>query len=326
MTQQIEIITPIKETGDSCCQTCGEQYKEQRGNFYLLKSPIFSGNGGYLRTCKKCIDNLYAQYLELFKGNEQKAMERICQICDIYYNKKIFAKVIEKNDDGNIIADYLNRIQLHPYTGKTYSDTIIEYKPDSVDLVNDMMEYGEMDSAQFKKAVGVWGFGFSPEQYITLNDMFDDWRSRVIIDGKTRETLVRELCIIKLQMNMALKDNNVGLYAKLMKTYQGTMKSANLQPIQEDASDKDAEKPLGVMIQMFENERPIDKCRPEWEDVDGIVKYIKVYFIGHLSAMLKIKNKYADLYAEEMAKYRAKNPTLQNADDEGVFEYLIWRR
>lgn len=74
--------------------------------------------------------------------------------------------------------------------------------------------------------------------------MFDDWKSRVVIDGKTRETLVRELCIIKLQMNLALKDNNVELYTKLMKTYQETMRSANLQPKQEDENDKASENQL----------------------------------------------------------------------------------
>ena len=123
------------------------------------------------------------------------------------------------------------------------------------------MDYGEMDSIQLKKAVSVWGFGFSPEEYSILNDMFDDWKSRVVVDGKTRETLVRELCIIKLQMNLALKDNSVDLYTKLMKTYQDTMKSANLQPLQEDANDKNGEKPIGVMIKMFENETSYTKMQ-----------------------------------------------------------------
>lgn len=185
------------------------------------------------------------------------------------------------------------------------------------------MDYGEMDSIQLKKAVSVWGFGFSPEEYSILNDMFDDWKSRVVVDGKTRETLVRELCIIKLQMNLALKDNSVDLYTKLMKTYQDTMKSANLQPLQEDANDKNGEKPIGVMIKMFENERPIQKCRPEWEDVDGIVRYITVYFLGHLCKMLKINNRYSSLYEEEMAKYRVEIPELEEADDEDVFNYIL---
>ena len=153
--------------------------------------------------------------------------------------------------------------------------------------------------------------------------MFDDWKSRVVVDGYTRETLVRELCIIKLQMNLALKDNSVDLYTKLMKTYQDTMKSANLQPLQEDANDKNGEKPIGVMIKMFENERPIQKCRPEWEDVEGNERYITVNFMGHKCKKIKIKNRYSYNIEEEMAKYRVEIPELEEADDEDVFNYIL---
>ena len=101
------------------------------------------------------------------------------------------------------------------------------------------------------------------------------------------------------------------------------MKSANLQPLQEDTNDKNGEKPIGVMIKMFENERPIQKCRPEWEDVDGIVKYITIYFLGHLCKMLGWNNRYSVLYEEEMAKYRVEVPELEEADDEDVFNHII---
>lgn len=319
-------ITKIEAASDDreeyICQTCGKHYKKRKGNFSPSKSPIYAGDG-YINTCKNCVDNLFAQYTNFYDGNEERAIERICQLFDYYFNESALAASRKISEDRSRISVYISKIQLKPHIGKTYSDTIKESKQDSIDSLDDTLEYGEMDAAQIKKAVSVWGFGFSPEQYTILNDMFDDWKSRVVVDGKTRETLVRELCIIKLQMNLALKDNSVELYTKLMKTYQETMKSANLQPLQEDANDKAAEKPLGVMIQMFENERPIQKCRPEWEDVDNIVKYITIYFLGHLCKMLKINNRYSALYEAEMAKYRVEIPELEEADDEDVFNYII---
>ncbi len=320
---RIDKIEARTEPDEYVCQTCGKSYKKRKGNFSPSKSPIYAGTDGYLNTCKSCVDDLFRQYTEFFDGNEERAIERICQLFDLYFNENALAASRKISEDRSRISVYISKIQIRPHTGKTYSDTIIESKTDSIDSIDELSEYGEMDSAQIKKAVGVWGFGFSPEQYNILNDQFDDWKSRVVIDGKTRETLVRELCIIKLQMNLALKDNNVELYTKLMKTYQETMKSANLQPLQEDATDKAAEKPLGVMIQMFENERPIDKCRPEWEDVDGIVRYITIYFLGHLCKMLKLNNKYSSLYEEEMAKYRVEVPELEEADDDDIFDYII---
>ena len=68
---------------------------------------------------------------------------------------------------------------------------MIEQKSNSINSADDVAEYSGLDATQLKKAVGVWGFGFEPEQYGILNDMFDDWKSRVVIDGKTRETLVK---------------------------------------------------------------------------------------------------------------------------------------
>lgn len=320
-------ITKIEAVTDGqdyyVCQTCGKHYKKRKGNFSPSKSPIYAGTDGYINTCKNCVDNMFTQYTDFFGGNEERAIERICQLFDYYFNESALAASRKISEDRSRISVYISKIQIKPHLGKTYSDTILETKQDSIDNMDDALECEEMDTAHLKKAVSVWGFGFSPEQYTILNDMFDDWKSRVVVDGKTRETLVRELCIIKLQMNLALKDNNVELYTKLMKTYQETMKSANLQPLQEDANDKAAEKPLGVMIQMFESERPIQKCRPEWEDVDGIVKYITIYFLGHLCKMLKINNRYSALYEAEMAKYRVEIPELEEADDEDVFNYII---
>jgi len=317
-------IKPKSVAKQYVCQTCGEVYTKRRGNFSPSKSPLYAGNESYLSTCKHCVDKLFEQYSEMFSGNEEKAIERICQIFDLYFNEDVLASSKKVNSSYSRITAYISKVQLNPHAGKTYSDTIIERQENStINTVEDIAESEEMSPKALKKAVSLWGLGFSAEQYTILNDQFDDWKSRVVIDGKTREMLVRELCIIKLQSNLALQDNNVELYTKLIKTYQDTMKSANLQPLQQDENDKASEKPIGVMIQMFENERPISEPREEWKDVDHIVKYITIYFLGHLCKMLKIKNRYSSMYEEEMAKYRVEIPELEEADDEDIFSFLV---
>ena len=163
------------------------------------------------------------------------------KIFDIYYDVAAFEKVLEKNTE-NIMAAYIKKMQLFQYSGKTYSDTIVENTPETIDTVEDVQKHD--DSQNVRKAVSVWGYGFSPEEYAILNDMYDDWRARVVID-KAKEALVRELCIIKLQMNTAIKEADVDIYVKLMNAYLSTMRSANLQPLQEDSSSKEGEKPVG---------------------------------------------------------------------------------
>lgn len=317
---QIEIETRKKLRDNPLCCCCGTEYDAQQNNFFHSDSPIFAGNKGFFRICKSCTEKYYNDLLKKFDGNVYRAMERMCQIFDIYYNAAAFTAVLEKNTDGNIMAAYIKKMQLFQYKGKTYSDTILETAPKSIDTVEDVQK--QDDSSTTKKAVGAWGYGFSPEEYNTLNDMYDDWRARVVIN-RTKEALVRELCIIKLQMNAAIRGNDIDGYIKLMKTYIDTLKSANLAPIQEDASAKEGEKPIGVMIKNLEDYKPVCECPPEYRDVDGIVKYIQVYYIGHLSAMLKFKNKYAKMYRAEMEKYRIENPFLKGKNDEEVFTSMF---
>lgn len=317
---QIEIETRKKLKDNPLCCCCGTEYDTQQNNFFHSDSPIFAGNKGFFRMCKSCTEKYYNDLVKKFDGNNYRAMERMCQIFDIYYNAAAFTAVLEKNTDGNIMAAYIKKMQLFQYKGKTYSDTILETAPKSIDSVEDVQK--QDDSFTTKKAVGAWGYGFSPEEYNTLNDMYDDWRARVVIN-RTKEALVRELCIIKLQMNAAIRGNDIDGYIKLMKTYIDTLKSANLAPIQEDASAKEGEKPIGVMIKNLEDYKPVCECPPEYRDVDGIVKYIQVYYIGHLSAMLKFKNKYAKMYRAEMEKYRIENPFLQGQNDEEVFTSMF---
>ena len=317
---QIEIETRKKLKDNPLCCCCGTEYDTQQNNFFHSDSPIFAGNKGFFRMCKSCTEKYYNDLVKKFDGNAYRAMERMCQIFDIYYNAAAFAAVLEKNTDGNIMAAYIKKMQLFQYKGKTYSDTILESAPKSIDTVEDVQK--QDDSSTTKKAVGAWGYGFSPKEYNTLNDMYDDWRARVVIN-RTKEALVRELCIIKLQMNATIRGNNIDGYIKLMKTYIDTLKSANLAPIQEDASTKEGEKPIGVMIKNLEDYKPVCECPSEYRDVDGIVKYIQVYYIGHLSAMLKFKNKYAEMYRAEMEKCRIENPFLQGKNDEEVFTSMF---
>jgi len=81
--------------------------------------------------------------------------------------------------------------------------------------------------------------------------------------------------------------------------------------------------PFGVGIRMFENARPIPKPIPELQDVDGVVRYISVWFLGHLCKMLGIKNTYCKLYEEEMEKRRVERPDLDDEDDEGAFNEIF---
>ena len=132
---KIEAVSDGRE--EYICQTCG-------------KSPIYAGTDGYLNTCKNCVDNLFTQYTEFFGGNEERAIERICQLFDFYFNESALAASKKISEDRSRISVYISKIQLKPHIGKTYSDTLLESKQNTIDSMDDTMDYGEMDSIQLK--------------------------------------------------------------------------------------------------------------------------------------------------------------------------------
>lgn len=98
--------------------------------------------------------------------------------------------------------------------------------------------------------------------------------------------------------------------------------SANLKPIQKKAADaKDSLEgiPFGEWIRRWENTEPVPEPDPELQDVDGIVRYISTWFLGHLCKMLGIKNTYCQLYEDEIAKMRVDRPEFEEDDDDDLF-------
>lgn len=300
------------------CTRCGGKYAVRERQFYSSKSPIYINNDNKLPVCKACVDEMFGQYKKNLKS-EKDAARRICMKFDIYYNERICEMVENQKTYTSYIGAYITRSNLNPFSGKTYDTTIEE---EDNELISSTRAKNIRNSASKKKAIAEWGF-FDPQDYQFLDLQYEDWKSRVVIDSKSREDSVRQMCVNKLMQNKMLKAGDISSYDKLCNTYERIRGVANLQPKQEDSAEKDAEMPLGQMIERFENERPIPEPSPEWKDVDGVIKLITVYFIGHLCKMLGLKNRYSAMYEEEMDKYRADAPELAEAEEEYIFEFLL---
>lgn len=298
------------------CSCCGSVRSKPSGFFPKTNSPLADANKGYAHICWDCVNKYYERMTDLYNGDESLACERICQMLDIYYNEDAFATSRRVNNSR--MRSYMSRMNQLQYEGRTYVDTIIDRHTNTILTEDDALKSGA-DAADIRK----WGFAFGKEDYDFLNAELADWEARCVVDGKSREAYVKDVCILTLQQNKALSAGQIDLYQKITEARQKTLDRAELSPKVAVAKDRENEKPIGVMIEMFENERPISDPLPEWKDVDGIMKLILVYFIGHLCKMLNLKNKYAQMYEDEMDKYRVTIPELDDADAEDVFDYVF---
>ncbi len=337
-----KVVAPIP-ADEYICSMCGSSYKARSARYFPRSygSPLWAGYDGYIPVCKSCLETLYENYYTRLK-NENAALRRICLKFDYYYSPIIAEKAKQEREKESATADtgkslvfyYLDILGRQEYQAKNYDNTLSEESiarqtitdPGDMDVASQFLEDVDADDGRdlTQDLFYFWGAGFEPDEYLALQEEYEDWMTRYIVDSKAREQLVKEACKTKILMNRALESGNTDQYSKLSDLWKKNMDSAELSPRAERVAAKETEIPLGVMIQRFENERPIGKPDPEWEDVDGIMKLILVYFIGHLCAMMGIKNKYAKMYHEEMDKYRVEEPEVASAeDDEDVFDYVF---
>ena len=94
------------------------------------------------------------------------------------------------------------------------------------------------------------------------------------------------------------------------------MNAANLQPKQNVSNSANDSLTFGQLIEKWENEKPIPEPTEEFKDVDGIGKYIRVWFTGWLSKALGLRaNVFTKEYDDEISKYTVVKP---DADDENT--------
>lgn len=335
-----KIKSKEERTDKYYCVRCNRSYVKQRRNFYSSPSNLFKGNNNYLPFCVHCIEELFEHYTEVL-GSDKAAMKRLCMKFDLYWNINIFDSVKSKSEkDNSFVATYIARTNLQPHSGKTFDDTLDEEAfagTSEVFIPKELLDddADEDDFIVSQETVDFWGSGLPPSYYIELEKRFAYWRG-----GDTRKTaeefdesdratiaLIKQICNLEVSITKDLAlGKSVEKSTNALNTLIGSL---NLKPVQKSKAeglDANAEMtPFGCWIRKIEDERPISEPDPEFKDVDGIIKYISVWFLGHMCKMLKINNKYSHLYEEELAKLRVERPEYEDEDETTILEDIFER-
>jgi hypothetical protein len=298
------------------CSCCEHVYEKQKGNFMHSNFVIYKGNGGYITTCKKCVDLLYDELVKFYLGNEEKAIEHICQIFGFYFHETPWTTSKNISEDRSRVSNYISKVNLNPYTGKTYLDTLAERVSTGVVETMDDVQNIQLVTP---KTVKFFGMGFSEEEYVFLQEQYADWTTRHECKTKAQEELFKALCFAQLNIVNAQKTGNS---KDALKSFQDLLGSSNLKPSQTNDNTLSDQNTFGTLIKKWENEKPIPEPNPEWKDVDGIVRYITVWFLGHLCKMMGIKNSYSRMYEEEMHKYEVEKPEYEE-DENALFDAVF---
>lgn len=325
------------ESARAVCSKCGTDYSRQKGYFPVSYAVLHKGVG-HTHVCRDCIDAIYNGYLSQC-NNAKDAVRQVCRKLDLYWSESVYRQVEKKNTTRSMMTQYIAKVNSVTYAGKSYDDTLSEEGTlwnfvNNITVDSEIFEEPTNDSGDItdecgvevpKEVVAFWGLGYTPEMYEQLEQRREYWMSRLPdtnIDIGT-EALLRQICSLELDIN---RDRAAGRAVdKSVAALNTLLGSASLKPTQrKDDSDSGLDAtPFGVWIQRWENQRPIPEPDPELEDVDGIVRYISIWYFGHLCKMLGIKNSYCKLYEDELAKMRIERPEYDDEDDETMFNDIF---
>ena len=174
-----------------------------------------------------------------------------------------------------------------------------------------------------KEIIKLFGSGFTNEDYLYLQDQYDDWCSRTQVDSKSQQTYVVQICMQLLDIYKDRKSNKD--VTKKLSALDQLMNAANLQPKQNISNAATDSLTFGQLIEKWENEKPIPEPSEEFKDVDGIGKYIRVWFTGWLCKALGLKaNVYTEEFDEEIAKYTVSKPEYsEEGSADEIYELLF---
>jgi hypothetical protein len=295
------------------CTRCLKEKKAD--NFYSAIDHPFYKDGRY-PICKDCILELIGDTSASLIGlqNVLRMLDKPF-LHDLWESSKQEAEKI----NGDPARRYMKNIVMPQYRNANWDDSIFgENKTNKEQKSNNANNVNFTDE-EMEYLISFWGRGFTKEDYEFLQNEFEKLLNSYECDSYAMELLFQEVAHQRLTIKK--KREKGDSVDKELKTLQDLLGSANVKPVQETGANAAEQSTFGTLIKKFENERPIPEPDEAWKDVDGIMKYIRIWFLGHLCKMLNIKNEYSDEYEEELNRYRVEAPKFdENDEKEGASE------
>lgn len=306
------------------CPHCG-QWKRAESAFY---GSISSPDGIEHFACRECILNMCTDVDKktgIRTDNREKTIATFKKL-NWYFNEKIYNDQLASLAEGTgekvrgtavqqwiVMCRSLNDYKLKSFTDSEFDIENIdqETSPDDVKIIQKTL----------KKAKKRFG-NYSNEDLMFLENEYQDWTTRYPCENKSQELLFKRICFKELEIDKAQRDGKDT--KELDATLQNLMGSLNIKPSQKTSNALTDNLTFGQLIDKWEQEKPIPEPEEEFKDVDKIGLYIDVFFKGHLSKMMGLKNAFSSLYERFMAKYTVTKPQYdEDFDSESLFDQIF---
>lgn len=258
------------------CPTCGTKYLKL-DNFPASQSELYAGWNYHLPICKKCLDQMFNHYTEVYGNDEDAAIRRICEKYDIYYSVSLLNASRKITKNRSRIHTYISKSNLTQFSGKTFDTTLDEERNNTISSIEDYDEKKANGEVSITKAtLKRWGIGvFEDTDYSVLEEHYKMLKDNNPNADNNQEIFIKSLCHLNMLMIKALKDKDLDGYTKANGEYAKTFKQAGLKTVEEKDSSNDETfcMTLGFISDYTPEEFYNDK--ELYKDHDGIGDYIE---------------------------------------------------
>lgn len=304
--KQPRIKVPTSWSGGKC-MCCGKIYDVRKGNFSKTQSQWFMGNDGYLPWCNDCREKMFEFYAKKY-NDEDEAIDRLAMMFDTYVDDKVLEAAEYSSTSAPKINTYMGRINMRQFASKSYDDVIDQKKKDA-------LAAGDTKGTKVtQRMIKNWGRGLDDQDYLFLEDHYQNLITRHECKTAAQEILFKRIAKAELNCEKADATGDTKKIKEANDNLQNLMGSAQIKPNQTNDNALAETNTFGTLIQKQEEEEPIPEPSPEWQDVDNIGKYFRVWVLGTLLKMFNLKNPYQDEFDEEFERYTAHKPET-NEDD-----------
>ena len=274
-----------------CC--CGEPLPITQ--FYKSYSQFY--NNGHLPICKECFNREVKLHLETenYKSSK-KAMQRMCMAFDVYFDEDLFDKCDVNDDIYIVVGNYMKRLNMKQYDGKTFENTLQksdilsgERKSVKNTRVAIVDEYGnEQDGADEINPddVAKWGVGLTATDYETLNSHYKYLTSANPHCDSNQEIFIIDLCYTKMQQLRCIRDGDMENFKKMGEYYNSTFSKSGLRIA--NSADANSDDCLGLWNARISQYTPEEyyKNKKLYEDHDGFKDYIERFMLRPLRNLM----------------------------------------
>lgn len=286
-----KVTKAVKQSNKKQCLKCTKE--KDVSEFYMSSSVLYTDKK--LPVCKDCLESFVV-------GSGKDTTNSLTSLMRMIDRPFLHEEWKAAMSYEKPFGEYMRRIAMRQNRDLTWEDsTHTSVKTANFTFENVLEEEIDLTQEDINELVKFWGKGFDIESYLWLQNEFEDFVNRYECDSKGMELLIKQVCLTELDIENR-RSNNEKVDQQL-KTLQDLLGSSNLKPVQETGANAVEQESFGTLIKKFERDKPIPEADPEWKDVDGIGKYVRTFFLGHMARALGIENKYQEEYDDEVNKY-----------------------